>query len=57
MKTSNILFITYEEPFFGRTFNLIQMKEVYRDLADKEEYNTFDIWLSDMLKSGVFETV
>lgn len=34
-----------------------QMHEVYRDMADKTEYPTFDIWFSDMLKSGVFERV
>ena len=50
-------YITYEEPLKGRCFTKSQMKEVYRDLADKEEYPTFDIWFSDMLKSGVFERV
>ena len=49
------LFITYEEPLKDRVFDINQMNEVYRDLANKEEYNTFDIWLDDMLKSGVFE--
>lgn len=48
-------FITYEEPLAGRKFTLSQMPEVYRDLADKREYPEFDIWLHDMLKSGVFE--
>lgn len=49
-----MMFITYEEPFQGREFSYNQMKEVYRDLADKEEYKTFDIWLDDMLRSGIF---
>ena len=31
-----------------------QIKEVYRDMADKAEYPSFDIWLADMLKSGIF---
>lgn len=48
-------FITYEEPFNGKTFTYGQMKDVYRDLADKEEYPDFIVWLTDMLKSGVFE--
>lgn len=50
-------YITYEQPFVGRTFTEKQMHEVYRDLADKEEYASFDIWLHDMLKSGVFEII
>lgn len=51
------LYITYEEPLKGRTFTKEQIKEVYRDLADKEEYADFEIWMHDMLKSGVFEEV
>ena len=50
-------YITYEEPLKGRIFTADQIKEVYRDMADKSEYQTFDIWLADMLKSGVFEEV
>lgn len=50
-------FATYEEPLKGRTFTENQMKEVYRDLADKEEYPDFIVWFADMLKSGVFEEV
>lgn len=51
-------FTTYEEPFLqGRTFTERQMYEVYRDLADKNEYPDFECWFSDMLKSGVFEEV
>ena len=46
------LYITYEEPFANRKFNSNQIKEVYRDMADKAEYPSFDIWL--MLKSGIF---
>ena len=47
------MYITYEEPLKGRTFK--QLQEVYRDLADKTEYPDFECWISDMLKSGVFE--
>lgn len=50
-------YITYEAPLENRCFTEKQMHEVYRDLADKTEYPTFDIWFSDMLKSGVFERV
>lgn len=53
----NKLYITYEQPFEGRTFTENQMKEVYRDLADKKEYPDINIWMIDMLKSGVFEEV
>lgn len=49
------IYRTYETPFENRCFTESQMKEVYRDLADKTEYQTFDIWLLDMIKSGVFE--
>lgn len=50
-------YITYEEPFAGRTFTESQMHEVYRDMANKTEYPSFDIWLDDMTRSGVFEQV
>ena len=50
-------YTSYEEPLQGRMFTENQMHEVYRDMADKREYPTFDIWLSDMIKSGVFEEV
>ena len=50
-------YITYEEPFNGRCFTEKQMHEVYRDMANKTEYPSFDIWFTDMIKSGVFERV
>lgn len=50
-------YVTYESPLENRCFTESQMHEVYRDLADKTEYPTFDIWFADMLKSGVFERV
>lgn len=49
------IYATYEEPLAGRKFTYQQMEEVYRDMADKEEYPDFQTWLHDMLKSGVFE--
>lgn len=33
-------YITYEEPLKNRCFTESQMKEVYRDLADKNEYSS-----------------
>ena len=50
-------YITYEEPLEGKSFTINQLHEVYRDLVDKEEYQDFDCWFTDMLKSGVFETI
>ena len=32
-------YTTYEEPLKGRTFTEKQMKEVYRDMANKAEYD------------------
>lgn len=49
------VFVTYEEPLAGGKFTYNQMEEIYRDMADKEEYPDFQTWLHDMLKSGVFE--
>lgn len=48
-------YITYKAPFVGRTFTEKQMHEVYRDLADKAEYPSFDIWLTEMMRSSIFE--
>lgn len=49
------LFVTYESPFNDTIFSEKQMREIYRIMVDKEDYETFEIWLSDMTKSGVFE--
>lgn len=50
-------YITYEEPFKGRSFTINQLYEVYRNMVNKEEYPDFDCWFTDMLKSGVFREV
>lgn len=50
-------FITYEEPLASKVFTERQMHEVYRDIADKNEYADYDIWFTDMLKSGIFQEV
>ena len=50
-------YVTYEEPFKGRTFTEKQMHEIYRDMACKLVFPDFECWFADMLKSGVFEKV
>ena len=50
-------FVTYEEPFKGKIFTLSLISDLYRVYINKNEYPEFDIWLHDMLKSGVFEEV
>ena len=55
MKNENLkIYISYDEPFHGKAFTSSQMREVYRDLVDKTEYQDFESWLYDMIKSGVF---
>ena len=49
------IYTTYEEPLKGQLFTEKQLRKVYKDMADKTEYPSFDIWFHDMLKSGVFE--
>ena len=36
-----------------KTFSENQLKEVYRDIVDKEEYHDFQEWFFDMLRSGL----
>ena len=48
------IYISYEEGIKDR-YTLENMKSIYKKEADKTEYPTFDIWLADMIKSGVFE--
>lgn len=54
---SGKFYVTYEEPFPGGKFTLEQMKEIYSDMVDKSEYPEFQIWMDDMIKSGVFKEV
>lgn len=51
------MFITYEEPFAGKTFIMSNMKKIYNDMVDKSEYSDFECWMIDMLRSGVFVKV
>ena len=53
----NNVYITYEEPFSGSKFSHMQMEMVYKKMVDKKEYPNFEIWMEDMLRSGVFETL
>lgn len=58
MKNENLkMYISYEEPFNGKAFTSNQMHEVYRDLVDKTEYQDFESWLYDMIKSGIFRII
>lgn len=58
MKNTNlVMYISYEQPFNGKAFTSSQMREVYRDSVDKTEYQDFESWLYDMIKSGVFRII
>lgn len=50
-------YITFEEPYTNQTFTEQEMQNLYNTDVDKTEYATFEDWLHDMLKSGVFETL
>lgn len=49
-------YISYEEGSKG-TFTEREMKNIYVKVVDKEEYADHDIWIDDMLRSGVFVQV
>lgn len=49
-------YISYEEGCKG-TYTLEEMQTLYKEEVNKKEYATFEDWLHDMLKSGVFEEV
>ena len=51
------MYVSYEQPFEGKAFTSLQMHDVYRDMADKTEYQDFETWLYDMIKSGVFRII
>ena len=48
-------YITYEEPHAGGIFTLDEMQSIYNKEVDHSEYATFQDWLHDMVRSGVFE--
>ena len=49
------MYITYEQPFVGKSFTEHQIHNIYHLMIDKTEYPTFDGWIWDMLRSGVYE--
>jgi hypothetical protein len=51
------MYVSYEQPFEGKAFTSSQMREVYRDMTDKTEYQDFESWLYDMIKSGIFRII
>lgn len=51
------MYVSYEEPFSGKSFTSSHMHEIYRDMADKDEYQDFTSWLYDMIKSDVFHVI
>mgnify|MGYP000786003751 FL=1 len=48
-------FVTYEHPYKGKVFSFSEMRWLYIEQVDKNEYSEFSIWVTDMLKSGVFQ--
>ena len=47
-------YVSYEEGSQGK-YTEEEMKEFYKSEIGKEEYQDFEEWKTDMLKSGVFE--
>lgn len=43
-----------KNPYNGRVFTKAELQQVYSADVDKSEYPEFDVWIYDMLKSGVF---
>lgn len=50
-------YITYEEPYAGQIFDESDMENIYATSVAVEEYDSFDGWLWDMLRSSVFEEI
>ncbi len=58
MKNENLkMYISYEEPFNGHSFTSSQMKEIYKNTVDKEEFQDFETWLYDMIKTDIFHVI
>lgn len=47
-------FVTYEHPYKGKVFSLSEMRWLYIEQVDKNEYSEFSIWVTDMLKAVYF---
>lgn len=59
-KTSNEYYFSEDiresfQELMDKSFTENQLKEVYRDIIDKEEYTDFQEWFYDMLKSGLIK--
>ena len=50
-------YITYEEPFKGKTFTENGMRKIYKNMVDKAEYSDYECWKIDMLRFGIFEKI
>lgn len=50
-------YVTYEEPYAGQIFDESDMENIYATSVATEEYDSFDGWLLDMLRSSVFEEI
>lgn len=50
-------YVTYEEPYAGQIFDESDMENIYATSVAVEEYDSFDGWLWDMLRSSVFEEI
>lgn len=51
-----IKYVTYENEHCEE-YSILEMLILYHETVDKNEYLDFDIWLMDMLRSGVFVKV
>ena len=48
------IYSTYEDSITGK-YTEKEMKNLYEKEVDKKEYPTFEGWVWDMLRSGVFD--
>lgn len=48
------IYTTYEDSITGE-YTEKEMKNLYEKEVDKKEYPTFEGWVWDMLRSGVFD--
>lgn len=48
-------YVTYEEPFKGKSFSKEDLMKLYEEIVNKTEYPDFECWFDDMIRSGVLE--
>lgn len=53
-KASELIYASYDEPFKGIICNYDKLKDIYKEMVDKEEYSDFDCWFIDMIKMSIF---